>query len=574
MDEAIARSAQADVAGALRAWADALEIGPSHSHEAWARDVLLRAQGRVLFDAPPSPPPPAPASPAWERLWAGDVEAARRLVEPGPDGVGKLGVLGVAHVLDRRPHAAIPLLDRALTLGAGEDIALFRVRALLQLGRLDEARRALAGLIDGETMARRLLVASLHVRRAAEGRRLIARAKSQPHFLNGLFSTQLPAVVGAGALDRALASRASLTRLLDDVLDRMAGNLGPSPTLAETAPDGSRRFVRVEVPRGARAEAVRALDTLRFEGPAAAEAAFAAVVAQNPRSTHAHCYLGELYLWLGRYDDAWREFVAARRASPREPPRWADIGMVAVMTFTGRYRRARVLALYARYHFTPAAGGTLPVYRGALRRRTGDVRGAIEDLRSALADKPSRLGARIEPLPGAPRGGAPLRCGRAPRRDHAGRRAAARRRRRDAGDRLAARAGAPLLRRRARRGPACDAGQPLLVDGDVVRPDGVDAPPVPDARARGSRAAGALAPGPAGAAAASHPRLRRSQREAELPEPEGRHLEEEPAVGEAADLRVPVHPGPVPHRDVDDFMFRRAAPKSRSKSPKGSKSPK
>jgi len=70
--------------------------------------------------------------------------------------------------------------------------------------------------------------------------------------------------------------------------------------------------------------------------------------------------------------------------------------MVAVMTLTGRYRRARLLALYAQYHFTPAPGGTLPVYRGALRRRTGDVRGAIEDLQSALADKPSRLGARIE----------------------------------------------------------------------------------------------------------------------------------------------------------------------------------
>jgi hypothetical protein len=54
-------------------------------------------------------------------------------------------------------------------------------------------------------------------------------------------------------------------------------------------------------------------------------------------------------------------------------------------------------SFYAEHHFMASIpGGTLPVYRGALRRRTGDFAGAIADLSAALAAKPTRLGARIE----------------------------------------------------------------------------------------------------------------------------------------------------------------------------------
>ncbi len=358
---------------------------------------MERVEGRPLWGVPPAPHAPAePASEAWERAWAGDLGAARRLVEGRPDDVEKLGVLGATSVLERQSEAAVALLDRALALGGGQDLALFRTRALVHLGRVDEARRALVSLDGGEPFARRVLMAIVRVRsgHTFPTFRRWARAvvESQVHF-NGLFSNELPALVGRAAVAHALESPGSLTGFLDNVLDRMAGNLGPSPTFAEVGPDGTRRFVRLDLPRLTRQDAVEALHSLRHQGPAPAEAALTAILRRNPRSIHAHCYRGELYLWLGRYDEAWRDFAAARRI---EPPRWADIGMVAILTLTGRLQRARLMAVYAKLHFSSIPGGTLPVYRGMLRRRMGDLDGAIDDLGFSVAAKPSRIGARIE----------------------------------------------------------------------------------------------------------------------------------------------------------------------------------
>jgi tetratricopeptide (TPR) repeat protein len=123
------------------------------------------------------------------------------------------------------------------------------------------------------------------------------------------------------------------------------------------------------------------------------EGALRKLIAEQPRSVHARCYLGELLLWLGRYDDAWRQFVEARRI---RHARWTAIGMLAVLVLTRRYAAARGMAIYARHGFRHIAGGTLPAYRGSLRRRMGDFDGAIEDLGAAIAAKPTRLGVRLE----------------------------------------------------------------------------------------------------------------------------------------------------------------------------------
>jgi tetratricopeptide (TPR) repeat protein len=395
--QALARTARGDLAGALAAWRGALAGSAAPDLVAWARPILSRVEGRGPRDGLPPPPPPLePASAAWACAWAGDLEGARRLAEGSPGDPSAIGVLGVVHVLERRPEAAIPLLDRALAAGAGEDLVLHRARALLQLGRFEEARRALAKLVDGESFARRVLVALVSVRCGhywPTFRRWCRRVASSEVHLNGLFANELPALVGRAALDRACESPEALATLLEDVLDRLAGNLGLTTTVAEAAPGGGRRFVRVDLPPTTRAAAVDALHALRHVGAARAEAALDAVVARHPRSVHARCYRGELYLWLGRYGDAWREFAATRLV---EAARWADVGMLAVLVLTGRVRRARLMALYAQHHFSPIPGGTLPVYRGALRRRTGELDGAVEDLSAALTAKPTRVGARIE----------------------------------------------------------------------------------------------------------------------------------------------------------------------------------
>jgi tetratricopeptide (TPR) repeat protein len=163
--------------------------------------------------------------------------------------------------------------------------------------------------------------------------------------------------------------------------------------VVETTPGGGRRFVPLPLPPTTRVQAVEALMSLRHLGPSGAERALAEVQERNPRSVHARCYMGELYLWLGRYPEAMREFVLARCIAPA---RWADIGMLAVLIFRGHLRLARFAASYAERHHPFIPGGTLPVYRGVLRRRLGDLDGAITDFDASLEAKPSRIGARME----------------------------------------------------------------------------------------------------------------------------------------------------------------------------------
>ncbi len=344
---------------------------------------------------PAATSPHAPATAAWAAAWAGDLLEARRLARAGPQDAANLGVLGVVELLDRRPQAALELLSRAITLGGGEELVLHRARALVQLGQLEEAARALDDLVDGESFARRTVHSLVMVRRGMHYPTYVTwfrNVRGDELYMNGFFANELPSALGASVLDRA-SSPEALADLLEDLLARMAGNLSQSPTLAEASPGGGRRFVPLVLPPTTRAQSVDALLSIREVGPAGAERALAALRGRNPRSPHPRCYMGELYLWLGRYGDAWREFVAARLIAPA---RWADIGMLAVLVFRGHLRLARVAAIYAERHHPFIPGGTLPVYRGVLRRRSGDLDGAITDFQAALDAKPTRIGARIE----------------------------------------------------------------------------------------------------------------------------------------------------------------------------------
>ncbi len=338
---------------------------------------------------------PAPATAAWGAAWAGDLQAASRLAREGPEDAANLGVLGVVEVLERRPEAALELLSRAIALGGGEELVLHRTRALVHLGRLDEANRAFDGLIEGESFARRVVHSLVAVRRGQHWPSYgewLRGVRASETYMNGFFANELPAAAGIDALDRA-SSPEALASLLERLLDRMAGNLGGSPTVTETTPGGGRRFVPLLLPPTTRVQAVEALMSLRHLGPSGAERALAEVQERNPRSVHARCYMGELYLWLGRYPEAMREFILARCLAPA---RWADIGMLAVFIFRGHLRLARLAASYAESHHPFIPGGTLPVYRGVLRRRLGDLDGAITDLHASLEAKPGRIGARME----------------------------------------------------------------------------------------------------------------------------------------------------------------------------------
>ncbi len=337
-------------------------------------------------------------SDGWASLWAGDVEAAHRFVREHPDDPSAGAVLGVAHLLAGRPSEALTVLERELARDDHDDtLVLHRVRALVNLDRLDEARKTLSSLGDGETFARRVLIALVDAKqwagKPADFRRVSEALAESETYLNGLLSTALPAIVGRSALHDAFSSREALSTLLEDLLARMAGNLGLPPTVAETTETVERRFVPLAVPETTRDAASAPLRSLASEGVTETFAAFDRVFARHPRSVHVRCYRGELHLWLGRWDDAWADFAWTDSI---ERTRWADIGRLAVLTLTGRLEEAGRLAVETEQRFPPIARGTLPVYRGALRRRTGALEGAIADLEHAVSMKPSRLGARIE----------------------------------------------------------------------------------------------------------------------------------------------------------------------------------
>lgn len=365
-----------------------------------ARPVFRRVEGHLprVVTAPPDamPAPPGPVSEGWARAWAGDVDGAEAALPTGPDEASSATLVGAIAVLRRQPARALVSLDRAIAAGAGEEARLFRVRALLQAGRVDDAAANLAALGDGESFARRVLVALVGALRGPAGAEFDAWAtsvaRSEVH-LNGMFATQLPAILGSEAVTLGLRSRSALVAMLEGVVDRMAGHLGASPTFAETRPDGTRAFVHVPLPASSREQAVAALGAVRTAGPDIAATSLDALVAAHPRSVHALCYRGELDLWRGRYAAALADFRRARRI---EPARWADIGAVAVLTLTGRLGRARAMARTAERRSTPIRAGTLPVYRGVLARRLGDLEAAIVDLSGAVDAKPTRVGARLE----------------------------------------------------------------------------------------------------------------------------------------------------------------------------------
>lgn len=401
MRQALTRAAAGDLVGALAAWREALESGVAPDLGALARPTMARVEGRAPRGGahpPASDLPEEPANPAWERAWAGDYVGARQLAGRHAYGSGADALHGVLDVLQGSPARGLALLDRAMATGEPrEDLQLHRARALIHLGRIEEAQGALLELVNGESLSRRVLIALGHAhagsRRLADFQSWGRRVSASDAHLNGLFSTELPAILGRSAVLRALDSREALLAFLENMLDRMAGNLGRSPTFAEAIAGGSRRFVRLVVPPTSRTEAVAALHAIRHLGPEGAEAALWEVLGRHPRSVFAHTYRGELYLWLGRYDEAMTAFAAATSI---EPARWAAIGMLAALLLTGRLRRARFMALCAEQHFSYIAGSTLPVYRGALRRRTGRVAEAIEDLHAALETKATRVGARME----------------------------------------------------------------------------------------------------------------------------------------------------------------------------------
>ncbi len=402
MRAALTRLGAGDFLGAIVAWRQVAPANPRDLGVFRARPLFDRLLG---FGSPSTPvragPPVRPPNAVWTALRAGDLAHARRLVEGQSDLIAADGVLGVIDVLERRPAQAIERLDRAIEQGDPsyrKVLRAHRVRALIHLRRFSDVPLALEAVNEEESFGVRVLRALMQTQadREIDTPQFSRAHVERPEFINGVFCTELPAVVGQRALDEAYGSRESMRSLLEAVLDRLAGNLESPPTVSAIAADGSRSCVPLVLPPTERQRAVDALDLVRRGDQALVESALDALVAEAPRSASFVCHRGELRLWTGRYAEAAHDFQTARTLSAQRLFRWADIGEMAALLFEGRLAEAARLADHPDPRLTPVRGGTLPVYRGALRRRRGDLDAAIADLGDALDAKPSRMGARME----------------------------------------------------------------------------------------------------------------------------------------------------------------------------------
>ena len=121
-------------------------------------------------------------------------------------------------------------------------------------------------------------------------------------------------------------------------------------------------------------------------------ARYADVFKAFPESPHPHCYSGELFVWLGRYEEALASFQAGK---DNGPVRWGFVGKAAVLMLLGRKKEAMAEIERCGELFEPLPGATTHVYLGELLRREGDLVGARRHLTEAVEVKPTRYAAAM-----------------------------------------------------------------------------------------------------------------------------------------------------------------------------------
>lgn len=322
-------------------------------------------------------------------LWAGRLSEATELAGQVIAAEVPAGwrLRGAVHVLSGDCAQGLTDLDEALRRD-GRDYAahIWRGEALYRSGQLNDAFAAInrggemAGAFADYVAAQilRLLV------QAAGGRFPGLPDQGVPEALDRMFPGER-AAVGPGDVP-------GLCALLERALQWMRGNRRFTATYIRPD-DAAAQLVPLRLLPSPRAPAKLALWRLTTEGTASARRAFARVHADYPRSPEPHCYHGELYLYIGDYVAARRQFEQALTLYERT--RWAFIGLGAVELLEGHPERTLPL-LEQSAALSGAPGPTLFVYRGEALRRLGCLDEAIADLEHATQLNPSRLSAWVD----------------------------------------------------------------------------------------------------------------------------------------------------------------------------------
>jgi tetratricopeptide (TPR) repeat protein len=292
------------------------------------------------------------------RLWRGKIAEAERLARQALDagfrGSAPWRILGAASVLAGRPLKALPFLSRALKLEPHDAEALcWRGEALRVAGRRREAAESLA-------LSRDLSINPI----GALLNELLLRGGERPE------------IVRRFQEDAGLPANCRL----EDALLKLGGNRSIESTILSGGALLPFRF------RSGKESLLELQRSLAWAAPAEVLKRFDAVMRRRPSWGQAYTHRAEVNLWLGRYKDAERDFLAAWRVDQKL--RWVKFGLCAVNLMRGRLGEAR------RYLDMALNDGGLPfsqwVWHGELLRREGDPRGAIRELEKAVALYPRR----------------------------------------------------------------------------------------------------------------------------------------------------------------------------------------
>lgn len=310
------------------------------------------------------------------RLWAGRPEEAARLALGSGEADGRRIAAGAA-VLRARPAEALPLLD-ALLAESPQDLESrsWRGEAYLALGRAQDAfddydhmLHRTDGFLSGGAG---YILSSLALGRPVRPFDLwVVSTQAPPDLREGLLALKPGDTGVAPALRRLLAA------------------VGGNRTRRKTRADG-RGGVFAYAPQVTAYDVGDSIQArLRAQAPEAVLAAFARWRRREPREPQALTFRGEVLLWLGRADDAEKDFLAALELDPGL--RWPNVGLAGVETLRGRPEEAlercrKAVALGARDR-------SWRVWAGEACLALGRAEEAVGHLRAALAATPRRVSA-------------------------------------------------------------------------------------------------------------------------------------------------------------------------------------
>lgn len=347
------------------------------------------------------------------RLWSGEVEAARDLAERAlavdPASAEAYRLRGGASALAGSYERARIDLDAALAKDPDEGEALIW-RGEIKL-RAGDMKGALADIGRGVTASGGFVL-------AARLLRLIASIKigdQPPHLTYSIYEDVFESLLELfpderGALESG--EREEMLILFERALAALSGNRSATPTaLLRTSQNGRSGPALVRLWAGAppRHAARLALELIRAVPPAEALVELNAVIERHPASATPLCHRGELYLWLGEYKEARRDFE--RALDLERKTRWGYIGLGAVELCEGDPASALETLHRGVEEMGGTTGPSLFVYRGEAYRRLGKLDEALADLERSVAESPGRVGAWLNLALASAESGREARCG-------------------------------------------------------------------------------------------------------------------------------------------------------------------